>query len=166
MRRFFCELLETIKAEGLLFILFLAACFTHNMDKGSYVYVGLIAVIVIRFLFLSIKRYWDKTAFFLSLFSFLYVLFSSFSPQFEFVDAFRLKGYEKCSLPDFEEGYRKIALYITPGTTKCTHAARQLSSGLWTSKLGEAYDIQHDTPQSIEGSIYGCVYCYMKKTFK
>lgn len=83
-----------------------------------------------------------------------------------FVDAFRLKGYEKCSSPDFEEGYRKIALYITPGTTKCTHAARQLSSGLWTSKLGEEYDIQHDTPQSIEGSIYGCVYCYMKKPFQ
>ena len=83
-----------------------------------------------------------------------------------FVDAFRLKGYEKCSTPDFEEGYRKIALYITPGTTKCTHVARQLSSGFWTSKLGEAYDIQHGTPQSIEGGIYGCVYCYMKKAFE
>ena len=47
-----------------------------------------------------------------------------------------------------------------------THAARQLSSGFWTSKLGEAYDIQHGTPQSIEGGIYGCVYCYMKKAFE
>lgn len=83
-----------------------------------------------------------------------------------FVDAFRLKGYEKCETSDFEEGYRKIVLYVKPGTTECTHAARQLSSGLWTSKLGRWYDIQHGTPQAIEGSLYGSVYCYMRKKFE
>jgi len=83
-----------------------------------------------------------------------------------FVDAFRGKGYEKCDNPNFEEGYRKIALYITPGTTKCTHAARQLSNGFWTSKLGPSFDIQHESPKTIEGGEYGCVYCYMKKVFK
>ena len=49
----------------------------------------------------------------------------------------------------FEEGYRKIALYITPGTTNCTHAARQLSNGFWTSKLGRSYDIQHSSPKKL-----------------
>ena len=83
-----------------------------------------------------------------------------------FVDAFRLKGYEKCDTPDFEHGYRKIALYVTPGTTRCTHAARQLSTGLWTSKLGESFDIQHGTPFTIEGDVYGEVYCYMKRVFE
>ena len=83
-----------------------------------------------------------------------------------FVEAFRLKGYEKCDSPDFETGFRKIALYIKPGTTECTHAARQLSNGAWTSKLGQSFDIQHGTPQSIEGRWYGNVYCYMKKSFE
>lgn len=90
MKRFFSELLRTIKAGGFLFILFLAACFTHNMDRGSYVYVSLIAVASIRFLFFPIKRYWDKTAFFLFLFSFLYVVFSWFSHSISFVDVYRL----------------------------------------------------------------------------
>ena len=83
-----------------------------------------------------------------------------------FVDAFRLKGYEKCDTPDYETGYQKIALYVKPGTTECTHAARQRSNGVWTSKLGASYDIQHGNPQSIEGRWYGKVYCYMKRIFE
>ncbi len=84
----------------------------------------------------------------------------------EFIKAFEQKGYRVCDDSEFENGYRKIALYIIPGTTECTHAARQLSSGYWTSKLGESYDIQHGTPYTLEGRIYGSVYCIMKKEFK
>ena len=84
----------------------------------------------------------------------------------QFIEAFKNKGYEECEDPYFEDGYRKIALYITPGTHSCTHAARQLSNGFWTSKLGESYDIQHSTPQGIEGRWYGVVYCYMKREFR
>ncbi|MEF2597607.1 MAG: hypothetical protein UIV44_00530 [Bacteroidales bacterium] len=84
----------------------------------------------------------------------------------QFVKAFREKGYEKCEDDSFEVGYRKIALYITSGTTKCTHAARQLSNGFWTSKLGPQYDIQHSSPKEIEGRWYGKVYCYMKREFQ
>ena len=54
-----------------------------------------------------------------------------------------------------------IALYAKDGL--CTHAARRLPNGLWTSKLGYYHDIQHSTPQSLEGYIYGKVYCYMNK---
>lgn len=74
-----------------------------------------------------------------------------------FIDAFKLKGYELCASSNFEEGYRKIALYVTPGTEECTHAARQKTNGYWTSKLGEFHDIQHGTPEAIEGNIYGKV---------
>lgn len=84
----------------------------------------------------------------------------------EFVNAFRMKGYEKCDDAGFEDGYRKIALYVKNGTRECTHAARQLSNGYWTSKLGQWYDIQHSTPREIEGRVYGVVYCYMKREFR
>lgn len=83
----------------------------------------------------------------------------------QFMKAFSLKGYVKCDTPVFEDGFRKIALYVKPGTTECTHAARQLSNGFWTSKLGQWYDIQHSTPKDIEGRLYGVVYCYMKREF-
>jgi hypothetical protein len=83
-----------------------------------------------------------------------------------FIDAFKLKGYECCDNCQFEPGYRKIALYVKPGSTECTHAARELSNGCWTSKLGEFNDIQHGTAEAIENDEYGKVYCYMKKKFE
>jgi hypothetical protein len=83
-----------------------------------------------------------------------------------FIDAFKLKGYECCDSCQFEYGYRKIALYVKPGSTECTHAARELSNGCWTSKLGGFNDIQHGTAEAIENDDYGNVYCYMKKKFE
>ncbi len=83
-----------------------------------------------------------------------------------FIDAFKMKGFEICENADFENGYRKIALYVKPGTTECTHASRQKGDGRWTSKLGPSHDIQHGTPYTIEGSVYGKVYCIMKVPFK
>lgn len=83
----------------------------------------------------------------------------------QFIIAFRDKGYEICENPDYEKGYQKIALYVKPGTTECTHAARQLRNGFWTSKLGRSHDIQHGTPYTIEGNNYGVVHCIMKRVF-
>lgn len=83
-----------------------------------------------------------------------------------FIKAFAQLGYELCESADFEKGYRKIALYVTPNTTECTHAARQLSNGKWTSKLGKSHDIQHGSPYSLEGNWYGKVYCIMKVAFR
>lgn len=80
-----------------------------------------------------------------------------------FIKAFELKGYEYCENGNHEEGYRKIALYVKPNTTECTHAARELKNGFWTSKLGRLEDIQHGTPYTLEGKVYGKVYCFMKK---
>lgn len=84
----------------------------------------------------------------------------------EFIRAFKEgKGYEICENADYEKGYQKIALYVEKGTTTCTHAARQLTNGCWTSKLGPEQDIQHGTPYTIEGNTYGEVYCIMKRKF-
>ena len=72
---------------------------------------------------------------------------ASKTPDLEsFKIAFSLKGFEVCDNADFEPRYQKIAIYVKPNTTECTHAARQLRSGFWTSKLGMSYDIQHGTP--------------------
>lgn len=83
-----------------------------------------------------------------------------------FINAFKLKGYECCDKCQFEPGFRKIALYVKPGSTDCTHAARETSNGYWTSKLGQLNDIQHGTAEAIENDVYGKVYCYMKKKFE
>lgn len=83
-----------------------------------------------------------------------------------FIEAFKLKGYECCENSDFESGYRKIALYVKPNTTECTHAARELSNGCWTSKLGRSNDIQHGTPETIENDEYGKVHCFMKRKYE
>ena len=85
----------------------------------------------------------------------------------EFIHALQEgKGYEVCKSADFENGFQKIALYVMKGTKICTHAARQLTTGFWTSKLGREQDIQHETPYTIEGDIYGEVYCIMRRKFQ
>ena len=78
-----------------------------------------------------------------------------------FVKCFQTYGYTLCpdSLP--EPNFTKIALYAIDG--EVTHAARQLPNGLWTSKLGPLNDIQHGSPEAIEGEFYGKVAMYMKK---
>lgn len=80
-----------------------------------------------------------------------------------FIDAFKLQGYEICNNWEKEKGFRRIALYVEKGTNICTHASRELSSGIWVSKLGKLVDIEHGNPYTIEGDRYGEVYCIMKK---
>ena len=78
-----------------------------------------------------------------------------------FIKALQTDGYTLC--PNFlpEPNFTKIALYAIDG--EVTHAARQLPNGLWTSKLGPLNDIQHGSPEAIEGEFYGKVAVYMKK---
>jgi hypothetical protein len=42
-----------------------------------------------------------------------------------------------------------------------THAARRLSAGTWTSKLGTWEDIEHDTADAVAGGAYGEVATYL-----
>jgi hypothetical protein len=66
-----------------------------------------------------------------------------------FIQAFGTEGYEPCDSPEPEEGFEKIALYADADGTP-THAARQLSSGNWSSKLGDWEDIEHKTLAGLE----------------
>lgn len=81
-----------------------------------------------------------------------------------FIDAFKKKGFAVCENLDLEKDYIKIALYIND-KKKCLHAARQKSNGVWMSKLGEQFDIEHGNPYTIQGVAYGRVYCFMKKKY-
>ena len=77
-----------------------------------------------------------------------------------FVEAYALLGYAKCGDGSLEPGFEKIAIY-SKGLP--THAARQLSDGRWTSKLGQSEDISHDAVETVEGPLYGTVEVYMKR---
>jgi hypothetical protein len=60
-----------------------------------------------------------------------------------------------------ETGWEKVALFAHEDGTP-THAARQLASGRWTSKLGELEDIEHEL-EAVEGAAYGSVVVYLKR---
>jgi hypothetical protein len=77
-----------------------------------------------------------------------------------FIDLFKSKGYFECENGNLEEGYLKVAIYSKNNIP--THAARQLSNGLWTSKLGRSNDVSH-TIHAMSNGEYGDVAIYMKK---
>jgi hypothetical protein len=71
-----------------------------------------------------------------------------------FMAALGTCGYTPCGDDSLEPGVEKVALYELHG--KPTHAARQLESGQWASKLGKSIDIIH-TLRGLEDSCYGKV---------
>jgi hypothetical protein len=76
--------------------------------------------------------------------------------------AFLALGYTDCEMDgSLEVGFLKVALYGSGGAY--THAARQLPSGKWTSKLGKGEDIEHDAPEDVTSGVYGDVMGFMKK---
>ena len=77
-----------------------------------------------------------------------------------FRDLFEKRGYQECETGDYEEGYQKIAIYVD-AKNKPTHVSRQLSSGIWTSKLGQIEDIEHPF-QGLDSPTYGSVVVIMK----
>ncbi len=78
-----------------------------------------------------------------------------------FVAAYGESGFEACEGPLFEEGYEKIAIYAAPDGIP-THLAKQLPSGLWSSKLGQLQDIQHRL-EDLVGSVYGYCACFLRR---
>lgn len=93
----------------------------------------------------DIRRWWWPDPFFL-------YYWPPGIPRQETTDAFialyESLGYEVCQNSDYEDGYEKIALYVS-GLGKPTHAARQLPNGSWTSKLGRSFDVEHDLPEEV-----------------
>lgn len=74
---------------------------------------------------------------------------------------FKAYEYSKCDDFSFEDGFMKIALFEKE--MKWSHAARQLPSGQWASKMGMLEDIHHNSPHDLEGSGYGTIYLFMKR---
>ena len=79
-----------------------------------------------------------------------------------FIEAFAALGFTPCDAAEYEKGFEKVAIYVDI-SGKPTHAARQLSSGLWTSKLGNLQDIEHDI-DGVSGDLYGSVAVIMKRS--
>jgi hypothetical protein len=76
-----------------------------------------------------------------------------------FVELFASIGYELCADTSLEAGFEKIAIYavgLEPNLSP-RHAARQLSTGKWSSKLGDWEDIEHHAPEDVESPDYGRV---------
>ena len=61
-----------------------------------------------------------------------------------FLQAYETLGYEPCESDTLDPGVEKVAIYVDDAG-RPTHAARQLPSRKWTSKLGRAEDIEHDS---------------------
>lgn len=77
------------------------------------------------------------------------------------IAAYGTLGYERAENGDHEPGIEKLALYAVGG--RFTHAARQLPTGKWTSKLGHADDIEHTTPEVLESIDYGNVVAFLRR---
>jgi hypothetical protein len=77
-----------------------------------------------------------------------------------FMETFGALGYEPCGDGRRQKGWEKIALYAKGDEP--THAARQLTSGRWTSKLGKNIDIEHRV-RDLEGPCYGKVVAYFSR---
>ena len=78
-----------------------------------------------------------------------------------FILLFEKIGYKQCNNEDLEEEFEKIAIY-TDTNNEPQHAARQLISGLWTSKLGTNIDVSHTILAMADG-LYGNVAVFMKR---
>jgi hypothetical protein len=87
------------------------------------------------------------------------------APREATIDAFRLafvtQGFTPCTSEETEPGFEKIALFANAHNVP-RHAARQLSTGRWTSKLGMMEDIEHGL-RDLEGAVYGTVVLIMKR---
>ena len=82
-----------------------------------------------------------------------------------FLQAYGTLGFKLCFDGTPEAGFEKIALYGTGalGAETPTHAALQLETGEWTSKLGNFEDIKHVAASDVTGPVYGTVICYIAR---
>jgi len=78
-----------------------------------------------------------------------------------FEAAYGEAGFVPCDGSLLEEGYEKIAIYTARNGIP-THVARQLPSGLWSSKLRQLHDIQHRL-EDLVSSPYGDCAHFLKR---
>lgn len=76
------------------------------------------------------------------------------------IEAFVQLGYQPCADGELEQGYEKVVIYGMQGVPQ--HVALQLTSGLWTSKLGNSEDIEHEVA-GLAGADYGNPLVYLRR---
>jgi hypothetical protein len=79
-----------------------------------------------------------------------------------FIATFQLEGYKVCEGAEHEEGFEKVAIYATD-KREPKHMARQLETGVWKSKLGDAWDIEHQDVDGVAGKRYGRPSVFMRR---
>ena len=77
------------------------------------------------------------------------------------IEVFAGLGFEQCQDSSLESGYEKVALYEEGGVWE--HAALQTPDGRWRSKMGEGPLIEHRSPESLSGGMYGSPTIYMRR---
>jgi hypothetical protein len=79
-----------------------------------------------------------------------------------FQSAFEITGgYAVCEDGHPEPGFEKIAIFASG--QRVTHMARQLQSGVWTSKLGSGWDISHRSLAGVNCGEYGEAVSFMRR---
>jgi hypothetical protein len=78
---------------------------------------------------------------------------------------FELHGYKECGSEAFDPDFEKVAIYELDNGEP-SHAARQMGSGKWSSKLGVSFDIEHETLDSLSDGEYGTVAVIMQRPCK
>jgi hypothetical protein len=79
-----------------------------------------------------------------------------------YLEAFHLLGFRVCRSSRGIAGWQVVAFY-TDGRGKFLHVAAHLADDVWTSKLGQAEDIEHHTLHALEGGKYGQVTHFMRR---
>lgn len=76
--------------------------------------------------------------------------------------AFETVGYELCGSSDYDPTKDRVAIFHKDHSP--THAARQIHpSGMWASKLGRWYDVEHAV-EGVCGQCYGQIAFLMERT--
>lgn len=79
-----------------------------------------------------------------------------------YVAAYETLGYSVCDSGDHEHGVEKVAVYAKG--SQPTHAARQdPTTGRWHSKLGQGYDIEHNSMDGVAGINYGSPAAFLSR---
>lgn len=79
-----------------------------------------------------------------------------------YIRLFTSLGYETCGDGLHETGLEKIAIYAD-SSQMFTHVAKQEPDGRWISKMGDLEDIEHSSPEIVEGLWNGTVSQYLRR---
>ncbi|RIK80189.1 MAG: hypothetical protein DCC68_11550 [Planctomycetota bacterium] len=83
------------------------------------------------------------------------------------IAAYQTKGFEICDEAplEYDQSFDKVVLYgvQTGSGHEWQHAAKLMPNGMWSSKLGNWVDIQHEQPEHVNHADYGEPLVYMRK---